>query len=415
MGVPENPMIITAVLTLAAPMSFDATLELVRDRLLRHERFKQRVREARLGLGTPRWEEDPRFDVRAHVRRVQLPPPGDARALESLVSELMSAPLDQTRSPWEMHLVDGFEGGSALVVRIHHVLADGALLVRILGELSDENENARAPTSSGKLTSAAHAQRRASFSERGRRVLGGVLSAARLVLAHGEPRTALSGKLGVRKHALYSSRLSLEALKTAAHAHDATLTAAFLATIAGALRERISSQDGLVLHALVPVALGGDPDNEASNHYASVFVPLPVGERDPLERVRKVHAALLAKRQRRSVSRGMRLASAAGAATKSIERLGVALFSRKASIIASVVRGPSSTVSLAGVRVTDIVVWAPPPGSIALAVTLMSYAGRVRIGLSADARVVLQPRAILETIERGLARLDEPTASSTRA
>jgi hypothetical protein len=94
-------------------------------------------------------------------------------------------------------------------------------------------------------------------------------------------------------------------------------------------------------------------------------------------------------------------------ATAAIERLGVSLFSHKASVVVSNARGPKRTLHIAGGEIKDIMVWAPAPGDIALAVTLMSYAGRVRISVAADAAVIGDPRPIVVEIERELASLAE--------
>ena len=72
----------------------------------------------RLPGGTPYWEVDPNFDLRAHIRRVALPEPGDQNALQELVSDLMSTPLDPSKPLWQMHIVENFEGGSAIINRI---------------------------------------------------------------------------------------------------------------------------------------------------------------------------------------------------------------------------------------------------------------------------------------------------------
>jgi diacylglycerol O-acyltransferase len=80
----------------------------------------------------------------------------------------------------------------------------------------------------------------------------------------------------------------------------------------------------------------------------------------------------------------------------------VRLFSKRATLMVSVVRGPVNTIRLAGARVRDVMVWAPVPGTIAVGITMMSYAGRVRLGLNADALVVRDPERLLSCILREL-------------
>src|SRR5262245_1974809 len=92
---------------------------------LRHPGFLKHPMQA--------WVEDPEVDVDYHVRRSALPSPGDERELGILVSRLHSHPLDFTRPPWELHIIEGLEGGRfALYVKVHHALVDGFTSMRLL-------------------------------------------------------------------------------------------------------------------------------------------------------------------------------------------------------------------------------------------------------------------------------------------
>ncbi|HEX8950717.1 MAG TPA: wax ester/triacylglycerol synthase domain-containing protein, partial [Polyangia bacterium] len=140
MDSPTNRMMITSVLTFDEPIDFGALARLLEERLLPHERFRQRVVDGARG---PSWELDPEFDLRSHLHHVALPEPGDRATLAELVSDLMSSPLDRTRPLWQAHLVDGIEGGgAALVVRLSHCIGDGIALVRLLLSLTDDARGA---------------------------------------------------------------------------------------------------------------------------------------------------------------------------------------------------------------------------------------------------------------------------------
>jgi diacylglycerol O-acyltransferase len=170
-----------------------------------------------------------------------------------------------------------------------------------------------------------------------------------------------------------------------------------------------------VLHALVPVSAHAGALAATGNRFASVRVPLPIGAGDPVERVRRAIDGLRTARARGGFRAGTHLAGAAGAATAAIERAGVAFYSRKATTVVSSVRGPTRHVHLCGATVTDVVAWAPPVGTIALAFTLISYAGRVRVGVYADARVVGDPQPVLYSLEQELASLRTDCAPKLRA
>ena len=93
--------------------------------------------ESRLPLRTPKWEADPDFALEHHMHHRALPAPGDERALQELVSDLMTMPLDRSRPLWHVYLVDGYGDGAAIITRMHHCIADGISLARVMLSLAD--------------------------------------------------------------------------------------------------------------------------------------------------------------------------------------------------------------------------------------------------------------------------------------
>src|SRR5271157_448642 len=90
MDSPTNMMMITGVMMLSQPVDMRRLLATYEHRWVgRFPRFRMRIRHRGL-FGTPHWEEDPRFDLAAHVHRIGLPAPGDQAALQELVGDLMS-------------------------------------------------------------------------------------------------------------------------------------------------------------------------------------------------------------------------------------------------------------------------------------------------------------------------------------
>jgi diacylglycerol O-acyltransferase len=150
------------------------------------------------------------------------------------------------------------------------------------------------------------------------------------------------------------------------------------------------------------VGLADPSGGRSGNHYASVFVALPLGELAPDERLRRVARSLRAARSRGALGAAAHLAGASAAAGRWLERVAVRRFSRKASVVVSSVRGPGRPLHIGGALLRDAVVWAPAPGSVALAVTLMSYAGRVRVGILADECAIGDPAPLAAAVERGL-------------
>jgi diacylglycerol O-acyltransferase / wax synthase len=111
----------------------------------RYPRFRPRVVESRLPLRAPRWEDDPDFALEHHVHHFALHPPGDRAALQALVGDLMTTALDRHRPLWHMYLIDGFGSGAAIINRMHHCIADGIALARVMLSLTDSDPDAGMP------------------------------------------------------------------------------------------------------------------------------------------------------------------------------------------------------------------------------------------------------------------------------
>ena len=99
-----------------------------------YRRYRQKVEYAPAGVY---WRDDPNFDLAHHVRRVKLPGRGGKAELERFAGELASEPLDPNHPLWMTHVVEQYEGGAAVVTRMHHAIADGMALRRVTMALVD--------------------------------------------------------------------------------------------------------------------------------------------------------------------------------------------------------------------------------------------------------------------------------------
>ena len=134
---PNNLMVITALMTFDTPLDYARLKRLVQDQLFRFRRFRQRLVPSRFPFRRPYWEDDPCFDLEAHIERVTLPPPYDQKALQDLISQLMSTGLDYTRPLWKFYLVENYGSGSAFIARLHHSIADGIALMQVLLSMTE--------------------------------------------------------------------------------------------------------------------------------------------------------------------------------------------------------------------------------------------------------------------------------------
>ncbi|HEY7202104.1 MAG TPA: WS/DGAT domain-containing protein, partial [Candidatus Dormibacteraeota bacterium] len=329
---------------------------------------------------------------------------------------------------WQMHLVD-HAGGSALVSRIHHAIADGIALVQVLLSLTDTTARPRRrrPAAGPTLDSGGGSSllrtggwlAQAGFGlarEPGQALrMAGVgadaaATLARVALLPPDPETAIKGPLGVIKRAAWSEPISLAAVKAAGAHAGGTINDALVATTAGALRRYLSGRgddvDGLDVRATLPVNLRPlDQAHRLGNQFGLVFLSLPLGIEDPVERLAEV------KRRMDELKSSLQPVVAFGALTAigflpaPFQPVPVGFFGSKASLVLTNVPGPREPLYLAGEALRRTMFWVPQSGRLGLGVSILSYAGEVMVGVAADAGLVPDPETIVEAFAAELEAL----------
>lgn len=401
MSLPQNPMVIAALLLLQGPIPRVALDRLLQERLLPYPRFRSSIHEPPFGLGFPSWVEDTTFDLNRHVHSIRLP---TSSSFREVVGELVNRPLLDGRPLWSVHHIEQTDR-AALLFRVHHCLADGAALLGVLRTLSGDGPVQGESAEASQPTSPAR---------RARDLVAGALGAGRLLLRRPDTPGPLHPVLGLEKRVAFSEALPLGRVRAQSHAMGVTIPELLLAATAAATRECFGVRDRKDrVHALVPVPLGRSTSSTMGNQFASVYVRLPVHLAQSHARVHAVRAELRVARAR-ATTRAAPIVDVAGMAAARIERWGVLFFSRKASVVASSVRGPEQRLSLVGVPIEDLVVWAPAPGRVALSVTLTSYAGQVRLGVSSDAQLAADPDEIIRVLSAELQPEPAPSPPAIR-
>jgi WS/DGAT/MGAT family acyltransferase len=422
---PTNLMMVTGILTFDEPLDPRRVRALLEKRLLAFDRFRQRVVEAPFGIGPPRWVDDERFDIDAHLHRVALPAPGDQAALQDLVGDLMSSPLDMSKPLWQIHLVEGYRRGSVFLSRLHHCIADGIALIQLLLSLTDSSPRPgraapfRRPAVAGSWLEAPLGLA-ASLLANPLELVGlaqGGLSVAdtlqRLVLLPPDPKTVLKGPLGVTKRAAWSENVPLERIKAAGTRHGATINDILITAVAGALRDYLEERgepvDELEIRAAVPVNLRPiERGLELGNSFGLVFVPLPISIAGPFQRLAelKVRMDRIKASSEAIVSFGV--LTAIGIVPRQLHPPAIEFFGSKASVVMTNVPGPREPLYLAGRRIANCMFWVPMSGHLGLGISILSYAGGVMVGVAADAGLVPDPERIVTAFERELKGLMMP-------
>lgn len=414
---PENAADVVALLAFRDAPSFSRVRSLLAERLLPHARFRQRAVRGSLAGGDA-WELDGGFALDRHLVHHSLDV-GDARALQDLVSEVATRPLDPARPLWRIHLAEGSAGGGALVAKLSHCMGDGFALVGLLLSLADEG-GAEREGSRHKLPASRRLEPwlaplstlRDALAHPSRALaLGGESAAlaaalARMVALPADPPTALSRPLCGRRRTAWSRGLPLDAIRAAARSRGGTINDVLVAAVAGALRRYLARAgedvDGLALRALVPVNLRPGPPVAAGaalgNRFGLVFLELPVDAATPAARFDAVRARTAALKGRPDAVATLGLLAGLGR-IPALEPWAARFFSRKASLVITNVPGPRSPLHLAGSRIDQAMFWVPHPSTLGLGVSILSYSGEIRIGVRADEAVLPRPEELVEAFE----------------
>ncbi len=436
---PTNNMVVNGVMWFDEPVDWDRLRLVFEERLLGpYPKFRQRVVEPPLHLGRLGWEDDPAFDLDRHLISARLPDPGDRSVLHQYVGQQMGRPLDRERPLWEAHLIDGYEGGSAVFHRIHHSIADGIALIRLLLSLTDDQPDEELfdpegfdgpdhPRSlprrlRGLMSDAAKIS--GQLAHEGREILAqpskavhlaelataGTTALGKDLFLPPDHRTVLKGQMGPSKHAMWSEPFDLAAVKAIGRAHGATVNDVACAAITGALRTYLEHRDSLTeeIRALVPFnlrPLDQPLPRHLGNKFGIVFLPLPVGVADRRERLAEIKQRMDAIKDSAEGVIAYGILSVIGMTPVQIEKVVVDLFASKGSLVLTNVPGPRQPVYLAGTRVAGMMGWVPASGGVALGVSIFTYDGELTVGVAADARLVPDPERLVEAFNAELAAL----------
>jgi diacylglycerol O-acyltransferase len=429
---PSNLMVICGVLVLHDRITVAALRATLHSRFLRFDRFRQRPVATLKGF---EWQSDEHFDLARHIERLALRRGAGDDELETLVSRLVSKPLDPDKPLWQFHLVDGYRGGAALIVRIHHCYADGIALIQVLLSMTDAVPEPRHGPASPRPRAKVHdtdddplAKIIAPFAgvlematkagstllDKGAELLrdpakalmlaeqGGALTSelARLALMHEDSGTRFKGKPGVAKRVAWADPIPLDEVKAVGKALGSSINDVLLASVAGALRAYLVGRgdhvDGVVIRALVPVNLR--PASEAhrlGNKFGLVFLDLPIGIANPVERLYAVRENMLALKGSYQPVIALGIIAAMGAGPQALQQQLLAMLAKNATAVMTNVPGPREPLYFAGARIERLMFWVPQSGDIGMGVSIMTYAGGVQFGLITDRSLCPDPERVI--------------------
>lgn len=418
MDEPTNPMVVTAMLRLPHAPDPAALRARLQERVLdRFPRFRQRPVALATGNaweGTV-WVDCPDFDLAAHL--IQRTLAGGERALQAEVGARMGELLPRDRPLWQAWMLEG-ETGAALLVRVHHALGDGFALARVLLSLADEGAlpgpgalSEKAPTSPGGpghllQTGLDLLHHRPHLRDLAHQAHMGERAFRNIALPPPDVHTLLSRPLGTRKRAAWLGLGPVDALRATARHHGVSINDLYVAALAGALRRALGPLPDRSLRAFVPVnlrPLDQPIPPTMGNRFGLVYLPLPVHQADPHDRLATVHAESMRLKHSPEALVAFGILELMGSLPDAAEALLVSLFAAKGSAVVTNVPGPTTRLHLLGLPVEDIMFWVPQAGRVALGTSLFSYAGELRLGVATDAGVLPEPERLAQDLARELA------------
>ncbi len=421
----NNLMVIESLMTCAGPVDRDRFLGVLRTRLLeRYPVFGQRPVFSRVPLSMPHWEDVPDFDPGPHVRQFELPDPGDDAALQDHVNGFISTPLPRDRPLWEMHLIDGYGAGSAIYSRLHHAMADGIALTRVLLSMTDPEPDA--PPADDVLGETRHVGpvgTAVRLVESGMETAGSAILdlphllspsfaedaftlarqttgiATKLTFTR-NPTSAIAGTAGVRKRAVWAAPIPLADVSAAGHRTGTTVNDVLVAALAGAVSSYLRAHDGVArdIPTMVPVnvrPLDEPLPRELGNRFALVLFTLPSGLETPFARLAETKRRMDAIKDSPEALLTFGLIRGIGRTGKDLERYVVDFFANKASGVTTNVPGPRGPRYLAGARITSMLGWAPESGNQTLGTCIFTYDGHVHVGFKVDLDTIRHPEELL--------------------
>lgn len=427
--------------TAPEPITFERIVEHVRSRLPLARVLRRKIVRVPLGLDLPYWIEDEAFDLEFHVRNIALPPPGNREQLWVQASRLHSQPLDLTRPPWELYVIEGLDdvagfppGCFAMFIKCHHAAIDGISGIELMNALHDLTPEGRdvavdewrgehAPgalelvtRAAGNLTQAPlrmyRAAQQALPAMQSLPLLSPAARTGRL------PQTRLNARSTTNRVG-DGFRFDLDTAKAIRKAvPGATVNDVVLAVVGGGLRSYLAAHNDLPelpLHAGVPISMRTEADmGTAGNKISIMVVSLATDVADPLERLVAIQQATSTSKETSTAVGARALAESAelfpgallGAATRAMPHLGpIGMPAVTGNVCVTNVPGSQAPLYLCGARMESYYGFGPAfdyAGPIHLVV---SYLGSIYLSVTTCREIVADSRFYVECLERALAEL----------
>ena len=434
------PLNIASVSIFEGDIPLKACTRFVESKLPLLPRYRQRALPPPFNVGFPSWEDDDHFDIHNHVKETHLKK-GTEAELKKLAGTILSTVMDRAHPLWDITLVHGLQGDRmAMVIRIHHCLADGIAGVALMNVVLDSSPEV--PPIITKKVRASRRQRDSltlllegwisNYSDLLQRALlaqTGLVNIVEQTLGLGLPTdefakflpelTAPTQRLFFNK--VYQgpqefawAQIPTDAIKAVRKRCGGTHNDVVLALITATIRKYAERHGddvrGRLFRMMVPVNVrGGNDVSELGNRILFLPVTVPLDVRDPQKLLAACHERTDFLK-RAHVAEWVGLAGALlGVVPPPLQALVGPLASTlpitPCNLVCTNIRGPEEPLYLLGHKMTDWYPYVPVGGEMTLNCAILSYRGITYFGFSGDTQAATDMHELEALLQQSAAEL----------
>jgi len=418
----EAPLHIGSVGVFEGNVPYDKFVANVAAKMHLIPRYMQRAVAAPFNIGHPSWEWDPEFDISRHIMRLEIESPGTHEQLMDLAGNLFAGKLDRDKPLWEIYLVSGLEGDrSAMISKVHHCLVDGVSGIELLMIVLDVSADAMPvepqeleprpaiPTPGRLFTDAAldtMSQRLDRLADMQLTFLDSLTTGAERnrVLSRAVETIAPYATVPVARapfnqplskpRKLAVSEFSFAEIRAIRHAVGGTVNDVCLAVLGGAVGRYLEMHnqmtEGRSFRILTPVNVRQEDERGGlGNRVSMLLVEVPVGVRDPIERLRLISERTTSLKERNIAEGVSILSEITGDVPPMIQAFLGSLPTPPntlANMVCTSVPGPMIPLYTVGHRMIAHYPMVPLGWEMGIGCAVTSYNQKLYFGLMADAK-----------------------------
>lgn len=406
-------------------------------------RYQQIVRFDPFNMAHPTWENDPHFDIRNHIFKLQIDAPGSERELVELSSKIFTPVMERDKPLWDIFWVYGLEKGrSAMIARIHHCMVDGMSGIDLIKIILDISPEVRIPVKPE--TEKPRTERLDPTSQFFDSLLGGMeegmnrwmefqngllnLTKAFSEKPTRDAMTNIGGDLmGMARPAailpfnrqcsgerrLVWSEFSFAEVRAIRAALGGTVNDAALTILSGAVAKYVESHGQATanrsIRFMVPVSLRQDDQRGALGNLVSILpVEIPLDMPDPARRFHHINKTTAALKSGR-VAEGVNLFSALmGILPAPVQALAGSLASLPmpaVNMVATNVPGPQVPLYTLGVKMLGYYPYVPVGYVVGCGCAILTYDQKITFGLTADVQAMPDVERLRDFLNESFAEL----------